>query len=313
MSMLAALLISSAPAILSVIVKAIWYRRIDPLGVLIIGGFAISAGISVIDANPRVLLLRESCTTAAIGTFFFLSLIPIKIGKWQLKPLNYSIAAQMQAAAPSVKFMRYGKMVEMKRPAFCWEFSKQYRNNMRIGTLLWGIALLSEFAGKLIMYFSPLSIDQMVLYGNIILAVVMVTMTAITFTLSYRLRKRMVPEMEQVKRRLEAEAQEYIAETQAYQAPYDPQPPVQGGEYTNPQPPFAGPGYQKPQSPYHSPPSYPRPQSPYQRPASPYDRPTSPYQNLPAPRPISYHPPPAPEHHGEPQPYDPTYQPGQIA
>ncbi|KAJ2963299.1 hypothetical protein NQZ79_g1701 [Umbelopsis isabellina] len=314
MSMLAALLISSAPAILSVIVKAIWYRRVDPLGVLIIGGFVISAAISVIDSNPRVLLLRESCTTAAIGTFFFLSLIPIKIGKWQLKPLSYSVSYQMAATAPTVKFMRKGEMVEMKRPEFIWAYSPIYRKNMRIATALWGIALLSEFTGKLIMYFSSLTIDQMVLYGNIILGVVMVTMTIITVLLSIRTRRRMVPELEKVKRQLEVEAQEYIAQSQSYQTPYDPQPPVQADNYSRGQPPFAGgPGYQKPQSPYHSPPSYPTSQSPYQRPASPYDRPVSPYQNLPAPRPVSYHAPPAPEHNGEPQPFDPTYQPGQIA
>ncbi|KAG2171543.1 hypothetical protein INT43_008269 [Umbelopsis isabellina] len=314
MSMLAALLISSAPAILSVFVKAIWYRRVDPLGVLIVGGFIISAAISVIDANPRVLLLRESCTTAAMGLFFFLSLIPIKIGKWQLKPLSYSVSYQMAAAAPSVRFMRNGEMVEMKRPEFNWQYIKVFRKIMRINTVLWGIALLSEFTGKLIMYFSSLTIDQMVLYGNIVLGSVMVTTTIISVVLSMRMRKLMIPEVEKVKRQLEVDAQEYLAKNQAYQTPYDPQPPIQADDYSRPQPPFAGaPGYQKPQSPYHSPPSYPRQQSPYERPVSPYDRPVSPYQNLPAPRPVSYHAPPAPEHHGEPQPYDPTYQPGQIA
>lgn len=314
MSQLAALLISSAPAILSVIVKAFWFRRVDPLGVLIIGGFVISAAISVIDSNPRVLLLRESCTTAAMGLFFFISLIPIKIGKWQMKPLSYSVSFQMAAAAPSVRFMQKGEMVELKRPEFNWKYSKTFRKIMRVNTVLWGIALLSEFAAKLIMYFSPLTIDQMVTYGYAVLGGTMLLMTIITVILSMRMRKTMIPELEKAKRQLEVEAQEYMAQNQSYQTPYDPQPPVQAGDFSRPNPPFTGaPGYQKPQSPYHSPPSYPRQQSPHQRPVSPYDRPVSPYQNLPAPRPTSYHAPPAPEHHGEPQPYDPTYQPGQIA
>jgi hypothetical protein len=216
MSIIAALLISSAPPAISVIVKLIIFRRFDPLGCIIIFGFAISAIISVIDGDPRVLLLRESIVTAATGALFLLSLIPIKIGRWRNRPLTYGVTAQMLAVAPPVRYFRYGEMVEKSRAEFSWEFSKVFRRAMYVGSFLWGIALELEFGGKVIMYFSSLTIDQFVLYGNIVMAAILGGMTVFTIFHARRMRKKVGEEMVDIKRRLEADAREYQAERQAY-------------------------------------------------------------------------------------------------
>jgi hypothetical protein len=212
-------LISSTPPAISVIVKLFYYRKVDPLGIIIVFGLVISAIISVIDGQPRVLLLRESIVTAATGAIFLITLIPIKIGKLQLRPLTYGIAAQMTAAAPAVRYMRYGQMIQVSRSEFNWEYSTKFRFAMRLGTALWGIALLLEFVAKLIMYFSPLTIDQMVLYGNVVLAVVMGSMGLFTIIHSRIVRKQVAVEMVHIKRKLEADAAEYESE----RAPYQPE------------------------------------------------------------------------------------------
>jgi hypothetical protein len=212
---LAALLISSAPPAIMVVFKIIYYRKIDPLGLLIIFGFVLSAVISLVDANPRVLLLRESIVTSATGALFLLSLIPIKIGKLQVMPMTYGVTAQMMAAAPTIRYMKNGEMIEQSRTEFCWEWSKTFRFGMRLMTALWGCILLLEFMAKVIMYFSPLTVDQIVLYGNIILGCTLGTMGLFTVGYSRYLRKRTIKEVHEIRLRLEAEAAQYPTDAAA--------------------------------------------------------------------------------------------------
>ncbi|KAF9349303.1 hypothetical protein BGX26_012376 [Mortierella sp. AD094] len=210
-STLAALLISSAPPAIMVVVKYFIYRRVDPLGLLIIFGFMLSAIVSVVDGDPRLLLLRDSFVTAATGLLFLGSLIPIKTKKFELKPVTYGVSAQMMAAAPKVRYFVNGKMIEQERSEFCWQWSHNYRSGMRLTTGLWGGALLVEFAIKLVMYFSSLSVDQMVLYGNVVLGVTLGTAALLTTISSSIIRKRTMKEVQSVKAQLERENEEWEA------------------------------------------------------------------------------------------------------
>lgn len=214
--------------------KIIYYRKVDPLGIIIVFGFALSAIISVVDGDPRVLLLRESIVTAATGALFLITLIPLKVGKIELRPLTYGITAQMTAAAPAVRYLRYGEWIEVSRSEFSWQYSKKFRFGMRLGTFLWGICLLLEFTAKLIMYFSPITIDQFVLYSNVVLGVVLGGMGIFTMFHAAWLKKQVEKEMIDIKAQLARDAAEFEAEHTPYQpdqgaydpqAAYDPQPP----------------------------------------------------------------------------------------
>ncbi|KAF8977908.1 hypothetical protein BGZ46_007003 [Entomortierella lignicola] len=238
-STLAALLISSAPPAIWVVVKYFIFRRVDPLGLLIIFGFIVSGVVSAIDGNPRLLLLRDSFVTAATGVLFLGSLIPLKIKKFELKPLTYGVSAQMTAAAPKVRYLIDGKVIEQARSEFCWQWSHKFRNGMRLTTAIWGIALLVEFAIKVVMYFSTLTVDQMVLYGNVVLGVTLGTAGAATLIASHYIRKSTVKEVQVIKARLERENDEWEAThlpqqqhnsgetTQLLQKQYDPNESIQ--------------------------------------------------------------------------------------
>ncbi|GAB5592615.1 hypothetical protein Unana1_07515 [Umbelopsis nana] len=208
-SQLAALLISSAPPAVMVIFKLIYYRKVDPLGLIIIFGFVLSAVISIIDSNPRVLLLRESIVTAATGILFLITLIPLKVGKIRLMPMTYGVTAQMMAAAPTIRYMKDGEMIEQTRTEFCWEWCKTFRFGMRLMTALWGCILLLEFMAKLIMYFSSLTVDQMVLYGNVVLGVTLGFMGVFTIGYSRYVRINTMKEVQVVRQNLEAQAAQY--------------------------------------------------------------------------------------------------------
>lgn len=105
---------------------------------------------------------------------------------------------------------------------------------MRLGTFLWGICLLLEFTAKLIMYFSPITIDQFVLYSNVVLGVVLGGMGIFTMFHAAWLKKQVEKEMIDIKAQLARDAAEFEAEHTPYQpdqgaydpqAAYDPQPP----------------------------------------------------------------------------------------
>ncbi|KAF9900450.1 hypothetical protein EC991_007328 [Linnemannia zychae] len=203
MSAIAALLISSAPPAISCVTKFVFYRKVDPIGLLIIFGFVLSAILSVIDGNPRLLLLRDSLVTCASGLIFLASLIPIKIGKFQVKPLTYGVSAQMMAASPSIQYFVEGNLVEQTQSEFCWQWSHRYRRGMRTMTAVWGIALLLEFTLRLIFYFSSMSLDHLVMLGNIVLICTLGTAGLFTIALSHYVRKWTTEDVTLAKAQLE--------------------------------------------------------------------------------------------------------------
>ncbi|KAF9370487.1 hypothetical protein CPB97_002707 [Podila verticillata] len=210
-STLAALLISSAPPAINCIIKFCIYRRVDPIGLLIIFGFVLSAILSVIDGNPRLLLLRDSFVTGFTGIIFIGSLIPIKIRTFEIRPLTYGVSAQMLAAAPNIKYFVQGKPIEQSRAEFCWQWSRNYRWGMRMTTTVWGVALLLEFTLRLIFYFSSMTVDQLVMWGNIVLGCTLGTAGLITVILSHVVRKRTTEEVVMVKAQLEKDHEEWEA------------------------------------------------------------------------------------------------------
>src|SRR5213083_757338 len=60
---LVALLISSVPALLSEIVALIRHHQLDVLGIIVLAFIAITAGVSFIGGDPKLLLIRESFLT----------------------------------------------------------------------------------------------------------------------------------------------------------------------------------------------------------------------------------------------------------
>ncbi|KAH8549318.1 hypothetical protein BGW37DRAFT_113833 [Umbelopsis sp. PMI_123] len=206
-SQLAALLISSIPPAVMSIFKMIWYRTFDALGVVIILGFVLSAVISVIDGDPRVLLLRESIVTCATGVVFLVTMIPIRIGQWVNKPLIYGVTKQMMSVLPPVKYVYNGQVIEETRIEFSWKWSREFKKGMLIMNAAWGVILILEFVAKLIMYFSSLTVDQMVLYGNIVLGVTLGSMGIFNVFYGRRIRLRTIEECKLVQKRLEEEAE----------------------------------------------------------------------------------------------------------
>ncbi|KAF1803872.1 hypothetical protein FB192DRAFT_1301784 [Mucor lusitanicus] len=193
LSVLIALILSGIPPLLRVFYVFWKKRHIDILGCVFVFSFILSAVLSVISGDVRLTLLRDSTVTAVISLMFFVTLIPLKTRWFTLRPMIFLFSQQMMAEQPPVEWVdKQGEHQSMEKMEFLWQNVPVYRRYCYILDAIWGFVLLGEFLAKVIMIKSSLDIDHIILYGNIILISVMVSMTTGTLIASRFVRKRCV-------------------------------------------------------------------------------------------------------------------------
>ncbi|KAF0501608.1 membrane protein [Gigaspora margarita] len=84
-----ALFISGIPPMISVILNFIFRKQVNAMGILIMTSFIAGSICSIILNDPRLYLLRESFVGGIISMVFIISLIPINVGSFQMRPLLY--------------------------------------------------------------------------------------------------------------------------------------------------------------------------------------------------------------------------------
>ena len=165
---LVALLASSVPALLGEIVTIIRHRQLDVLGIIVLAFLAVSALISFIGGDPRLLLVRESFLTVVLGVVSILSLLfP--------KPIWFYIIRYFATGNDLAKASAFNAR---------WQFPA-FRRYMRIITVVWGIVYLVEFPVRVFMVYH-LSIQQYLAIGPIVFYAV--TFAVIAFTIAYARR-----------------------------------------------------------------------------------------------------------------------------
>ncbi|CAD6508490.1 VC0807 family protein [Paraburkholderia metrosideri] len=125
-----ALIASAVPPIVWSLIELARFRRIDALSVMVVAGIVLSVAAMALGGSPRVLLLRESLVSGAVGVVFLLSL-PMR------RPLIFylaraTVAREMEGGAA------HFEALWRERPALA--------TSMRLMTLVWGIGLTAETA-----------------------------------------------------------------------------------------------------------------------------------------------------------------------
>lgn len=138
-SVIPPLLISAVPTAVWAIASMIWLRRVDYLGTLMVISFCISAILSVISGDPRVLFLREGIVTGVLGFAFFCTLFPVTIPlakgrKFEMRPFTFWMSRQ---------WMDMGKT--HGQADYAWKNSSWSRWAHRLSSFCWALALLGEF------------------------------------------------------------------------------------------------------------------------------------------------------------------------
>lgn len=195
-----ALLVSGAPNAIFAPLRYLFTRSVDTFGLLVFAGFCISAVLAAISNDPRLLLIRESLLTSILAVAFLVSLIPIRIRRWRMKPLMFLLAKQI-LAFPPVQFQddtgRYGDSTAMTENVYDWQWRSRprFRKMIRIITFIWSIGLTFEFIGRLVLVFVVQTLTTVVVWSNVLIAFWLGLLVIISVFFARKIRKMAVADL----------------------------------------------------------------------------------------------------------------------
>jgi hypothetical protein len=136
-SPLAAIGWSVAPPAANNLVTIVRKRQVDFIGIIVIVGLLIGLVCFLLGGSPRLILVRDSFVSGAIGALFLVSLLfP--------RPLLFYIARQLVAANDTERETLWNTRYNRSR----------YKYGLPIMTAVWGIVLLTEATLRVIMVLS---------------------------------------------------------------------------------------------------------------------------------------------------------------
>jgi hypothetical protein len=130
-----ALMIAGAPAALWVGIEWARRRRIDPIGIIVLFGFATGIVASVLlGGNAFVLKIRDTVFTSMFGVVCLISLT------WR-KPMMFFIGRALSAGDDPEKIQAYEAL---------WDMPTAPRT-FRIITAVWGVGLIAEACARILL------------------------------------------------------------------------------------------------------------------------------------------------------------------
>lgn len=149
---LPALVFATLIPLLENLIYVLKKRRFDVFGLLMLGSFVLSILLALLGGSERLVLLRDSFVTVAIGACFILSLL-------MHRPLIFHLAKRFLIHTNANK-------LELN-----WEIP-HYRYGFRLITLVWGLALLIEAGFRIVLVYELsvemfLVLSKLMLYGTI--------------------------------------------------------------------------------------------------------------------------------------------------
>ncbi|HEY3723265.1 MAG TPA: VC0807 family protein [Acidimicrobiia bacterium] len=168
-----ALVLSGAFPAMNVVRRYVRDRRVDPIGVIVLVSILVGAVVSLASGSEKLTLLRESFLTAAFGVAFLVSLA---VGK----PVMFLLVRQFVAQEDEHRLAEWDAM---------WSDVPEFRRVMRQMTAVWGVALLSEFALKVLMI-ETLSTDVVQAVSGPLLLCVIALLIVVSIRWGRRARER---------------------------------------------------------------------------------------------------------------------------
>jgi hypothetical protein len=169
-----ALSLAAVVPLLGTAVELARRRRLDFIGTLAVLGIAVSLGGMLVSGDPRLLLMRESFLTGALGLACLLSLVVLP------RPLMFYVGRQFMAADDPRQLELYESS---------WR-SPAGRRVHRLITAVWAGAYVGEFLARVAMVLL-LPTAVVLVAGPVVLGGI--TLATIAWTLGYARRRQADP------------------------------------------------------------------------------------------------------------------------
>ncbi|MBF9067656.1 VC0807 family protein [Streptacidiphilus fuscans] len=147
------------------VVRWLRSRETDGLAVYMLSMLVLSALVSVISGSPRFLLAREGWLTGVTGAWFIASV-------WATRPLAFLYTRPMLEGRRRMADIP-GDWDEL------WEQLPGFRRIWRVGSVLWGVALLADSVVRVIMAYT-LPVDSVPALGTLLYVATSVVLIVIT-------------------------------------------------------------------------------------------------------------------------------------
>jgi hypothetical protein len=171
-SLLVALAWTMVPPGISNLATLVRKRRPDIIGLIVIAGIAVGLLLVLLGGSARLLLIRESFITGAIGLLFLLSL-------FFNRPLSYYISRQLVTGDDPARVARWNSQYELSR----------YKFGMPQITAVWGTVLVGEAGLRTVLAFS-LPISLFLALHNFIFIAIYATTMAWCYSYGWRTYKK---------------------------------------------------------------------------------------------------------------------------
>lgn len=145
-------------------------RRIDIIGAVVLIGMVITVLASFVGGSAKVILIRESFVTGALGLVCLLSLL------WA-RPLMFYVGRQFTVGQDTVEIEKFNML--WRRP--------DARRVFRFLTVIWGLAWVGEFFLRVVLV-QMLSVAQALVIGPIVLNAI--TLGLIIWTIAWTRHRR---------------------------------------------------------------------------------------------------------------------------
>ena len=148
-------------------------RYLDIIGIIVLIGMAASLVATMLGGGAKLLLLRESFVTGALG------LVALSSFAWR-RPLMFYIGRQFSSGVDAEAREQFDAL---------WEERPRARRTFRILTLAWAIGWLGEFALRVVMI-ELLTIAQVLAISPVVFNAINIGLMAWTFAYVRRARSR---------------------------------------------------------------------------------------------------------------------------
>jgi len=145
-------------------------RHLDIIGAVVLVGIAVGILATLIGGDPKLLLIRESFVTGALGMVCLTSFV------WP-RPLMFYIGRQFSAGEDPAKIAEFNAL---------WQYPGA-RHTFRVMTIVWAIGWMSEFALRVVMVWT-LSIPEVLAISPFVFNGI--TIGLIAWSIAYGRRQR---------------------------------------------------------------------------------------------------------------------------
>ncbi|KAI8882048.1 hypothetical protein K501DRAFT_295502 [Backusella circina FSU 941] len=183
-----AMIIASSPPLAIVIWRMLKERMLDSFGLIAGISFLISGILSIVQPDDQVSAICESLVSLFVGVCCVISVIPIRIGKFEFKPLVFEFTNQVMPRTDQSERLQKHDDARItkhtsptKRLDYLYTHMAKFRRDMRVMTLTWGLLLIIAFIVKVIVVMTNTDMFKAQMYGYIIFGLTAFVMMIFTW------------------------------------------------------------------------------------------------------------------------------------